>query len=129
MADNTVIDRDRTAVPVEFDDFRQQLQKLNDALQPTQPGGVSPLGALVNTTANNLRGQGATIRDTIIKLSQAISALGDHSDDLFTTLKNLSLLVSALQGSAGLLAQLNQNLASVTQPGRQRPQRGRQRRA
>lgn len=114
MADDTVIGRDRTAVPVEFDDFRQQLQKLNDALQPTQPGGVSPLGALVNTTADNLRGQGATIHDTIIKLSQAISALGDHSDDLFTTLKNLSLLVSALQGSSGLLAQLNQNLASVT---------------
>ena len=114
MADNTVIGRDRTAVPVEFDDFRQQLQKLNDALQPTQPGGVSPLGALVNTTADNLRGQGATIRGTIIKLSQAISALGDHSDDLFSTLKNLSLLVSALQGSSDLLAQLNQNLASVT---------------
>src|SRR3954454_7745419 len=114
MADHTVIGRDRTAVPVEFDDFRQQLQKLNDALQPTRPGGVSPLGALVNTTADNLRGQGATIRDTIIKLSQAISALGDHSNDLFTTLKNLSLLVSALQGSASLLAQLNQNLASVT---------------
>ncbi len=114
MADHTVIPRDRTAVPVEFDDFRQQLQKLNEALQPTQPGGVSPLGALINTTADNLRGQGPTIRDTIIKLSQAISALGDHSDDLFTTLKNLSLLVSALQGSSDLLAQLNQNLASVT---------------
>jgi phospholipid/cholesterol/gamma-HCH transport system substrate-binding protein len=114
MADNTVIGRDRTAVPVEFDDFRQQLQKLNDALQPTQPGGVSPLGALVNTTANNLRGQGLTIRDTIIKLSQAISALGDHSSDLFTTLKNLSILVSALQGSSSLLGQLNQNLATVT---------------
>jgi phospholipid/cholesterol/gamma-HCH transport system substrate-binding protein len=114
MADNTVIGQDRTAVPVEFDDFRKQLQKLNDALQPTQPGGVSPLGALVNTTADNLRGQGSTIRDTIIKLSQAISALGDHSSDLFTTLKNLSILVSALQGSADLLAQLNQNLATVT---------------
>lgn len=114
MADNTTIGRDRTAVPVEFDDFRKQLQRLNDALQPTQPGGVSPLGALVNTTADNLRGQGATIRDTIIKLSQAISALGDHSSDLFSTLKNLSILVSALQGSAGLLAQLNQNLATVT---------------
>jgi len=114
MADNTVIGQDRTAVPVEFDDFRKQLQKLNDALQPTRPGGVSPLGALVNTTADNLRGQGATIRDAIIKLSQAISALGDHSNDLFSTLKNLSILVSALQGSSDLLAKLNQNLANVT---------------
>ena len=114
MADHTVIGQERTAVPVEFDDFRQQLKRLNEALQPTQPGGVNPLGALVNTTADNLRGQGATIRDTIIKLSQAISALGDHSNDLFSTLKNLSLLVSALQGSADLLAKLNRNLATVT---------------
>jgi phospholipid/cholesterol/gamma-HCH transport system substrate-binding protein len=114
MADHAVIPQERTAVPVEFDEFRQQLQKLNDALQPTEPGGVSPLGALVNTTADNLRGQGAHIRDTIIKLSQAISALGDHSDDLFSTLKNLSILVSALQSSSDLLAQLNRNLASVT---------------
>jgi phospholipid/cholesterol/gamma-HCH transport system substrate-binding protein len=114
MADHTVINQDRTAVPVEFDDFRQQLQKLNDALQPSQPGGVSPLGAFVTTTANNLRGQGADIRDTIIKLSQAISALGDHSGDLFSTLKNLSILVSALQDSSGVLTRLNQNLAGVT---------------
>jgi phospholipid/cholesterol/gamma-HCH transport system substrate-binding protein len=33
----------------------------------------------------NLRGQGGNIRDTVLKLSQAISALGDHSGDLFTT--------------------------------------------
>jgi phospholipid/cholesterol/gamma-HCH transport system substrate-binding protein len=114
MPDNTVIGQDRTAVPVEFDDFRKQLEKLNEALQPTQPGGVSPLGALVNTTADNLRGQGANIRDTIIKLSQAISALGDHSSDLFSTLKNLSILVSALQDSSDVLSQLNRNLAGVT---------------
>jgi phospholipid/cholesterol/gamma-HCH transport system substrate-binding protein len=114
IADDTVIPQDRTAVPVEFDDFRKQLEKLNESLQPTQPGGVSPLGALVNTTADNLRGQGPAIRDTIIKLSQAISALGDHSNDLFSTLKNLSILVSALRDSSGLLAALNQNLASVT---------------
>lgn len=114
IADNTVIPQEHTAVPVEFDDFRKQLEKLNEALQPTQPGGVSPLGALVDTTADNLRGQGTNIRDTIITLSQAISALGDHSGDLFSTLKNLSILVSALRGSADLLAQLNQNLATVT---------------
>ena len=29
----------RTAVPVEWDDFRKQLEKLTDALQPTAPGG------------------------------------------------------------------------------------------
>lgn len=114
MQNNTVIPQERTAVPVEWDDFRQQLQKLTDTLQPTQPGGVSTLGAFTNTAADNLRGQGANIRDTIIKLSQAFSALGDHSTDIFSTVKNLSILVSALQSSTNLMRQLNQNLAATT---------------
>lgn len=114
MADHAVIPQDRTAVPVEYDDFRQQLERLTQTLQPTKPGGTSTLGAFVDTAADNLRGQGPDIRDTIIKLSQAISALGDHSNDLFSTFKNLSILVTALHDSSDLLRQLNQNLAAVT---------------
>jgi len=114
LAEGAVIPQSRTAVPVEFDDFRQQLEKLTQSLQPTQPGGVSPLGAIINTTADNLRGQGAHIRDTVLKLSQAVSALGDHSGDIYYTVKNLSTLVAALHDSADLMAQLNDNLASVT---------------
>jgi phospholipid/cholesterol/gamma-HCH transport system substrate-binding protein len=114
MTDHAVIPQVRTAVPVEWDDVRNQLQKLTDALQPTEPGGVSTLGAFVNTAADNLRGQGAQIRDTVINLSQALSALGDHSGDIFTTVSNLSTLVSALHYSADLLKQLNRNFAAVT---------------
>jgi len=114
LADDAVIPRERTVVPVEYDDFRKQLERLTETLQPTQPGGVSTLGAVINTAADNLRGQGANIRDTVIKLSQAFSALGDHSTDIFSTVKNLSILVSALQDSTNLMRQLNQNLASVS---------------
>jgi phospholipid/cholesterol/gamma-HCH transport system substrate-binding protein len=114
MADDTVIPQQRTAVPVEWDDLRQQLQKLSDTLQPTEPGGVSTLGAFTDTVANNLRGQGASIRDTVVKLSQSLSILGDHSGDIFGTIKNLAVLVSALRDSTGLMRNLNQNLAAVT---------------
>jgi phospholipid/cholesterol/gamma-HCH transport system substrate-binding protein len=114
LQNNSVIPLERTAVPVEFDDLRQQLQKLTDTLQPTEPGGVSKLGAFVDSAAGNLRGNGASIRETIIKLSQAFSALGDHSTDLFSTIKDLSIVVSALQSSANLVRQLNVNLAAVT---------------
>jgi phospholipid/cholesterol/gamma-HCH transport system substrate-binding protein len=114
MRDDGVIPRERTAVPVEWDDLRAQLQKLNQTLQPTQPGGVSTLGAFVNTAADNLRGQGASIRDSVIKLSQTLSILGDHSGDIFGTLKNLAVLVSALHDSTDLMRQLNQNLSAVT---------------
>ena len=74
---------------------------------------MSTLGSLINTAADNLRGQGPTIRDSIIKLSQTVSALGDHSKDIFSTFKNLSTLVTALHDSADLLEQLNRNLAAV----------------
>ena len=114
MPAGAVIPQERTAVPVEYDDLRQQLEKLTKTLQPTQPGGTSTLGAFINTTADNLRGQGPDIRDTLIKLSQAISAIGDHSTDTFSTLKNLSTLVSALHDSSDLLQELNQNFAAVT---------------
>jgi phospholipid/cholesterol/gamma-HCH transport system substrate-binding protein len=114
LDNDATIPIERTAVPVEFDDFREQLEKLSDALQPTEPGGVSTLGAFVETAADNLRGNGASIRGTITKLSQAFSILGDHSDDIFGTIRNLSILVSALQNSTDLMRELNVNLAAVT---------------
>ncbi len=114
MQNHAVIPQERTAVPVEWDDLRVNLGKLAETLQPTEPGGVSTLGGFVNTAADNLRGQGQDIRDSLTKLSRALSTLGDHRDDLFSTIKNLSILVSALEGSGDLLTTLNQNLASVT---------------
>ncbi|GBE63888.1 Mce family protein Mce3D [Mycobacterium sp. MFM001] len=114
LADGATIPQERTAVPVEWDDLRKQLEKLTDSLQPTTPGGPSALGKFIDTTAANLRGEGDTARDTVIKLSQAVSALGDHSTDIFSTVRNLQLLVSALSSSSDLLAAFNNNLADIT---------------
>ncbi|NBQ44345.1 MAG: MCE family protein, partial [Mycobacteriaceae bacterium] len=114
MTDGAVISQQRTAVPVEWDDIRAQLERLTDLLQPTKPGGVSTLGALINTAADNLRGQGGSIRDTVLRLSQTVSVLSDHRQDLFGTIRNLATLVSALRDSGDLLGQLNVNLAAVS---------------
>jgi phospholipid/cholesterol/gamma-HCH transport system substrate-binding protein len=114
LADGATIPEERTAVPVEWDDLRKQLEKLTESLQPTTEGGTSALGQFVNTSAANLRGEGDTARDTIIKLSQAVSALGDHSTDIFSTLRNLETFVSALTSSSELLASFNKNLANIT---------------
>jgi phospholipid/cholesterol/gamma-HCH transport system substrate-binding protein len=114
LADGATIPKERTAVPVEWDDLRRQLEKLTDSLQPTTPGGPSPVGEFINSAAANLRGEGDTARDTVIKLSKAVSALGDHSTDIFSTVRNLQLLVSALSSSSDLLAAFNTNLADIT---------------
>lgn len=114
MQSGAVIPQNRTAVPVEWDDLRVQLERMTDLLKPTKPGGASTLGELINTAADNLRGQGSNIRDSVVKLSQAVSVLGDHSKDIFGTLKNLSTVVDALHGSTDVLEQLNRNMAAVT---------------
>lgn len=115
MRDHAVIPQERTAVPVEWDELRTNLEKLTDTLQPEKPGRLSTLGEFVGTAADNLRDQGTDIRDSVIKLSRVASTLNDHRDDLFSTIKNLSTLVSALEDSSDLLGTLNRNLASVTQ--------------
>ncbi len=52
MENNAVIPQERTAVPVEWDEVRRQLETLSETLQPTEPGGVSPpLGSVINTAA------------------------------------------------------------------------------
>ena len=114
LADGAIIPMQRTAVPVEWDDFRQQLEKLTDSLQPAGPDGTSAVGEFINSAADNLRGQGDTAHDTVIKLSKAMSALGDHSKDIFSTVRNIALLVSALSSSSDLLAAFNTNMASIT---------------
>ena len=114
LADGAVIPKNRTAVPVEWDDFRSQLEKLTESLQPTSAGGPSPVGEFINSAAANLRGEGESARDTVIKLAQAMSALGDHSTDIFSTVRNLQLLVSALSSSSDLLADFNRNLADIS---------------
>ncbi|GAT17026.1 MCE-family protein Mce3D [Mycolicibacterium thermoresistibile] len=114
LADGAEIPLARTAVPVEWDDVREQLARVTQLLQPTAPGEPSTLGRAIDTAADNLRGQGPTIRDTIVRLSRAMSALGDHSQDVFGSLRNLSTLVSALHDSTGLLEQLNHNMAAVS---------------
>lgn len=114
LGNGAVIPQERTVVPVEWDDIRAELVRLADLLRPTEPGSVSTLGALIDTAADNLRGQGGSIRNTVVKLSQAMSVLGDHSNDIFGTVRNLSTLVSALHDSSGLLSQLNRSLAAVS---------------
>jgi len=114
LPDDAVIPIERTAVPVSWDDFRVQLEKLTRTLQPETPGGTSALGNFINTAADNLRGEGDNIRDALVKLSKTVTTVSDHKDDVFSTLNNLATLVSALRDSTDVLAALNRNMAAVS---------------
>jgi phospholipid/cholesterol/gamma-HCH transport system substrate-binding protein len=104
LADGAVIDKDRTAVPVEWDDLKDQLTRLSKALAQngSQQDGSQQNGSLpkaIDTAAANLQGNGGSIRQTITDLAKAASTLAAGSNDLFGTINNLQVLITALNGA------------------------------
>ena len=99
MASGAVIPEQRTAVPVEWDELRQQLERLTHLLVPDQPGGLSTLGSVVHTTASDPAAVRARTSGTPSSNCHRRSRCSVTSQDLFGTVKNLSILVSALQDS------------------------------
>ncbi|MBB1056172.1 MCE family protein [Dietzia sp. B19] len=115
MEDGGSIPVERTAVPVEWDAMKEQLMKLSSALGPTGDEETGALGEFVESADAMLDGNGAEVRDALNELSQTMALLSDGRENLFTTLKNLQLFVTALSRSEEQIVSFGGRLASVTQ--------------
>ncbi|MCV7216498.1 virulence factor Mce family protein [Mycobacterium crocinum] len=114
MADNAVIPIDRTQVPVEWDDLRNQISDIVTKLGPTPEQPKGPFGDVLESFANGLEGKGQQINTTFKALSDAVSALNEGRGDFFAVLKSLALFVNALHKSDQQLVALNNDLATFT---------------
>lgn len=114
LADGAVIPIGRTKVPVEWDDFRDQLESLSTALGTDTAGKRGALGDFISSAATTLDGKGQDINRTLAELSKAAQTLGDGRSDMFATIRNLQVFASALTLSGNQMAQFNRDLASVT---------------
>lgn len=114
LEDGDEIPITRTAVPVEWDDFRAQLDRLAAALGPTPDEPNGPLGAFINEAAGAMQGNGDRLRRTLTELSTALTTLSDGRDDLFSVIRNLQVFVSALAASGQQIVEINGHLASVS---------------
>lgn len=115
LADGATIGIDRTGVPVEWDDVKEELTKLSQQLGPKDGGLQGPLSEFVNQAATTFDGNGDSFRNALRELSQTAGRLGDSSTDLFGTIKNLQVLVNALSQSNEQLVQFSNHVASVSQ--------------
>jgi phospholipid/cholesterol/gamma-HCH transport system substrate-binding protein len=115
MADGAQIGLDRTAVPVEWDEVKEQLTQLSAQLGPHQGSVQGPLAAFVDQAADTFDGNGDSFRNALRELSQTAGRLGDSRTDLFGTLKNLQVLVNALSNSNEQIVQFANHVASVSQ--------------
>ncbi|MBI3212995.1 MAG: MCE family protein [Mycobacterium sp.] len=115
MADGATIGLDRTGVPVEWDEVKDELTKLSAQLGPKDGGLQGPLTAFVDQAATTFDGNGDSFRNALRELSQTAGRLGDSSTDLFGTVKNLQILVNALSQSNEQIVQFSSHVASVSQ--------------
>ncbi|MFJ9313661.1 MCE family protein [Pimelobacter simplex] len=90
MADGATISLERTAVPVTFDDVKQQLTDLATTLGPDAGKKAGPLAVAITALERSLRdGNSTQLRTSIDELRGAATALSDGRSDLFSTIKNL----------------------------------------
>jgi phospholipid/cholesterol/gamma-HCH transport system substrate-binding protein len=115
MADGAEVGLDRTGVPVEWDEVKEQLTQLSTQLGPQVDSVQGPLSAFVNQAADTFDGNGDSFRNALRELSQTAGRLGDSRTDLFGTVRNLQVLVNALSNSNEQIVQFSNHVASVSQ--------------
>jgi phospholipid/cholesterol/gamma-HCH transport system substrate-binding protein len=114
LADGAEIPESRTAVPVEWDEIKTELTRFSSALGATGANRRGSVGRLVSATADYVRDQGGNINQTIRDLSEAMSTLSDNRGELFATVRNLQVFITALRESDQQVRLFNQRLATVS---------------
>lgn len=113
LADHTVLDTDRTLVPLEFDEIFRNLDQMNNALGPNGANANGALARLVDVSAKNLAGNGEVLNGAVKQFSAAISALAGSRTDLFSTVRQLQQFTTMLAKNDGGVRAVNANLQKV----------------
>ena len=114
LADGAVIDTDRTAVPVEWDELKAQLTRLATELGPSSDLSTSSVGRFIDSAANALDGNGDKLRETITQLSALSRTLAEGSGNIVDVIANLQTFVTVLRDSNAQIVSFQNRLASVS---------------
>jgi virulence factor Mce-like protein len=115
MRDGAVIPIERTAVPVEWEEVKDQLMRLATELGPNSKVSTPSLARFIDSAADALGGGNAEkLRQTLAQLSGLGRVLGKGSGNLVDTIKNLQTFVGALRDSNVQVVQFNDRLATLT---------------
>ncbi|BBZ29602.1 mammalian cell entry protein [Mycolicibacterium madagascariense] len=114
MADGAVIPASRTAVPVEWDEVKRQLERLATDLGPTSDVSTTSVGRFIDSAASALDGNGVKLRQTLAQLSGVGRILAEGSGNFVDVIKNLQVFVTALRDSNEQVVAFNDRLASLS---------------
>jgi phospholipid/cholesterol/gamma-HCH transport system substrate-binding protein len=114
MPDNAVIPVDRTAIPVEWDQVKEQLTRLATDLGPQAGAPGTPISRFIDSAAGAMNGNGDKLRQTIAELSGVGRTLADGSGNLVDVIKNLQTFVTALRDSGQQIVAFQNRFATLT---------------
>jgi virulence factor Mce-like protein len=114
MPDGGEIPLERTAVPVEWDEIKEQLTRLATELGPANEVSETSLGRFIDTAAGAMAGNGDKLRESITQLAEVGRIVGEGSGDIVDIIENLQVFVSALRDSNTQIVQFQDRLAEVT---------------
>src|SRR6201993_1959433 len=114
LPDDAVIPEERTQVPVEWDDLRNDITHIISNLGPTKEQPKGPFGDIIESFADGLSGKGKQINKTLDSLSTALTTLDEGRGDFFAVLHSLALFVNALHQDDRQFVALNKDLAQFT---------------
>ncbi|WP_408896946.1 MCE family protein [Nocardioides sp. R1-1] len=114
MADNTVIDASKTAIPLELDEIYGSIDKLTVALGPEGANKEGALTDLLEQTAKNFGGQGAQFHQTIEDFGRLSETLDNNKDELFESAAQLESFLKTLADNDTTVRDFNKSLGDVS---------------
>jgi phospholipid/cholesterol/gamma-HCH transport system substrate-binding protein len=114
MPDGAVIPIERTAVPVEWDQVKQQLTRLATEMGPNSDVSRPSVARFIDSAANALDGNGAKLRQTLAQLSGVANILARGGGDIVGTIRDLQILVAALRDSKQQIVEFQDRFATLT---------------
>lgn len=114
LKDNAFLSVDRTAVPVELDAVYQSLDDLSVALGPEGANQEGSLSKLVDGAAEQFRGQGAQVNETLKNFGKLSTTLSNNKDELFGSVREVEEFVSLLKANDAAVRSFNDSTAQVS---------------
>jgi len=114
LPDGAVIPVERTAVPVEWDEVKEQLMRLATQLGPDSSVSTPAVSRFIDSAADAMDGNGLKLRATLAELSQVGRVLADGGGNIAQVLVDLEHFVSILKNSNQQIVAFEGRLATLS---------------
>lgn len=114
LPDGAVIPVERSAVPVEWDEVKEQLMRLASQLGPDSAVSTPAVARFIDSAADAMDGNGLKLRATLAELSQVGRVLANGGGNIAQVLVDLERFVSILKNSNQQIVTFEGRLATLS---------------